>query len=311
MTFAPIQIVHLFAYAGPNIFGPQPGVLLRVACNKDYSRRIADALKDGAQFIGLILAYLKVTTAPQDGGFVISASFTTPNPAIGTDLAAYVVEGIAARERGDTEWDKDTPLFELQKRRRREAAPVSALQLVAEARQRGLPVLHLSDGRVQFGYGAHGWSFDPAALAAAPATPPWERLGDIPLYIVTGEHGRAAMVERAAARLQAAGQPVWARDDADYAATAALLADPTVSCAVIGLRSADILRRGIAFDRCSQAIITDLNGVRPPEANDDDEWVRAVGVPMLVAAEPVRLNSAEPALATLVAYAPNGILPLE
>lgn len=311
MSLAPIDILHLFAYAGPNIFGPQPGVLLRVQCDSDRSEQIRQALKDGAQFIGMIIAYLNVTATPMGEALRIDANFTTPTPDIGKALAEYVVAGIHARASNDEEWDRDTPLFALQQRRRQEALPLPALQLSTEARKRGLPVLQLPDGRVQFGYGACSWAFDPATHREdTPLHPPWEQLGDIPLYVVCGETTRAAMVQRVAAQLQASGQPLRVLDDADYAATLELLADPSTTGAVLGLRSAGILQRGLAFDRCTQAIISDLAGSRPAEALDDDEWARALGVPMLVASSPALLNTSDPHLARLADYAPHGMLPL-
>lgn len=307
---SPIEIFHLFAYDGPNIFGPRPGVLLRVRCDKDRSKRIKVALKDGAQFIGMIMAYLDVTAEADGDGFVISAHFTTPTPAIGQALAEYIVAGIRAQALGDEEWDKDTPLFELQKRRRQEALPTPALRLVAEAQRRNVPLLTRPDGKIQLGYGALSWAADPAAVTDATAAAlPWERLGANPIYAVTGEQHRSVAVQRITAQLQTAGHPVSAIDDADYTATAALLADLATTIAVIGLQTQGILRRGLAFDRCTQSIITDLQGACPVEAADVTEWARAAGTPMLVAAGPAILNMADPALALLKAYAPYGIVP--
>lgn len=315
----PIDILHLFAYEGPNIFGPQPGVLLRVRCAGDYSLLLKERLKDSAQLAGVTLAYLDITTTQQGDGFVIGASFTTHPPAIGAALAALVVEGMQATMQGDEAWDGDTPLFQLQKRRRQEAPPVAVLRLIAEARTRDIPVLFLADGTIQFGYGCRGWRFDPAAYAASsadeadappPPPPPWDDLGSIPIYAVSGEHNRSAVVQEVAAQLHAQGYPISTLDDADYDATRALLSNPTTRQAVIGLRTADILRRGVAFSRCRQSIITDIQGVQPAEAADTVEWVRALGVPMLVSTAPTILNTEDPRIASLAAYAPYGVLPL-
>lgn len=311
MSRSPIEIIQLLTYTGPNIFGPQPGVLLRVRCESDLSKRIKAALKDGAQFIGMVLAYLEVVTVANADGFVVQIHFITPTPALGADLAAYVVDGVRAEELGDVEWDRDTPLFALQQRRRHEAIGVPALQLIAEARARNVPVLILPDGRLQLGYGQRGWVCDPTLLTtSAPVVPPWPSLGTVPIYAVTGERDRSALVQRVASLLQSAGRSVCVLDDASYAATLALLADPATERIVVGLRSADILRHGLAFSRCTVSIITDMDGKRPPEASDDTEWARALGVPMLVAAGPVVLNTADPAITELASYAPHAALPL-
>lgn len=329
-----IELRQLFAYHGPNICGPQPGVLLRVRCNTDRTRRLRDALKDGAQFVGMVLAHLHIESHPIGDALDISASFTTPTPDLGHDLAAYVVAGIRAEAEAvatdaepddddEPEWERDAPLYELQKRRRQQALPLPALQLLAEARARHLPALQLPDGTIQLGYGARGWRFDPATLPRRPAladddeesqaipAPPWEQISGIPLYIVTGEQQRRALVEDTAARLEGRGLPIHTLHDADYAATLSLLSDPAVHCAVVGLATADILRRGLAFEYCTQSIITDLRGERPTEATTTAEWARALGVPMLISSGPALLNISEPALHELAAYAPHGIVPLD
>jgi hypothetical protein len=331
---SPIEIIDLRAYEGPNIAGPQTGVLLRVRCTANYSKRLSGALKDGAQFIGMVLAYLDVTTTHTDEHMLITAQFTTPTPALGAALASYVVDSICTEatrahsepdddEADSTPWDADRPLVELQQRRRQEALGMPALQLLAEARARSVPVLVLPDDRLQFGYGCKSWQVHTSLLRLArddddddeqaaplPPSPPWERLGAIPIYAVTGERHRRAITEQVAALLHARGIPVHVLHDADYAATRAMLADPDVRCAVLGLDTADVLQRGIAFAHCTQAIVTDAEGTPPPSAQDMTEWVQALGVPMLLSTQPAILNSADPAVATLAHYAPAGAHPL-
>src|SRR5689334_14418537 len=129
----PIDIIQLIAFDGPNLYGPRPGVLLRVRSDKDRGARIKNALKDGAQRVGMVLAYLDMASEPADGGYLISANFSTPTPAIGVELARYVVAGLNAKAAGDEEWDAEGPLWDLQKRRRAEALPLAALQITAEA----------------------------------------------------------------------------------------------------------------------------------------------------------------------------------
>src|SRR5690349_10434413 len=125
----PTELIRVLGLDGPNLYGPQPGVFLRVRSDKDRTRRLKEALKDGAQSIGMVIGYLELDTVAQDGGFVISANFTTPTPAIGVVLAHYVVEGLNHQEAGDEDWDAESPLWELQKRRRAEALPLAALQI--------------------------------------------------------------------------------------------------------------------------------------------------------------------------------------
>jgi hypothetical protein len=182
-----------------------------------------------------------------------------------------------------------------------------------------MPVLALPDERLQLGYGCKSWQVHAGLLqpthdddehTAPLPSPPWERLGTIPIYAVTGERHRRAMTEQVAALLHRHGVRVHMVHNADYAATRALLTDPDVGCAVLGLDTTDVLRRGTAFVHCTQAIVTDAEGPPPPAAHDATEWVQALGVPMLLSMHPAILNSADPAVATLARYAPVGTHPL-
>lgn len=302
-----ISIERLLVHRGPNIYGPQPGVALRVHCDHDCGPALKNALKDGAQFIGLILAYLEVQSQCGAQGWQVEARFTTPGPDLGADLARYVVEGIRATTSADESWDRDTPLFEMQKRRRREAFPLATLQLVAEARRRGVPVLFRDDGQLQFGYGKRGQATDPQAAQAPPA---WERLGDIELYVVTGESLRNQTAAQVLAILAEQQKAVELLLDADWHASRQLLARTDLECAVLSMQSDELLRYGLPFERCTTAIVSDCVGPQPAAAQDEEEWLRALGLPMLVSQRPALLNLADPRIAALADFAPHGSLPL-
>lgn len=302
-----LTITYLNAYAGPNIFGPQPGVRLRLLADADHTQRLRAALKDGAQFIGLLLANLQVAAQPAADGTQIEARFGTDAPDFGAALCRYVVAGINAELAHDDEWDRDTPLFDLQSQRRKAALPPSLLQLTDEARRRGVPVLRRADGLVQFGHGPTGVRLNPQELRRAPAPDlPWEQLRRVQLTAVTGGAERVALVERIAAQTPGA----QALTDATYAASVALLADTTADVVVLGLNTADLLEHGAPFDRCAAALIGRLERERPAGAADDDEWVRAVGLPMLLTDAPARIDLHDPRLHALVPYAPFGVVAL-
>jgi hypothetical protein len=329
----PTTIIQLLGFDGPNLHGPQPGVFLKLRADKDRSRRVKDALKDGAQSAGMVMGYLEIDSLAEDGGYIISASFTTPTPVIGIELARYVVERLNANEAGDEEWDSEGPLWELQKRRRAEALPLPALQLIAEASSRGIPSLVRADGLVQLGYGARSWAFDPAAgkrgqgdpdgrLAAtdigvgppsmgatAAIEPPWERLGPIPIVAAAGA-GRDIAARLIAATLQAQGQAVGLAEAADFEATRMLLADPGAAIAIVGLTAEGIAQRGVAFEGCAYSAVIDLPADLPAGVADPAELARVLGVPMLLTdpAGWVALNADVPEIAALAEYAPCPII---
>ncbi len=322
----PTEIRRLLGYDGPNLHGPQPGVFLQVYSNKDRGRRIKSALKDGGQSAGLVLGYFDIRSAQAGDGYLISAGFSTPTPALGVELARYVVEGLNAREAGDEAWDDEGPLWELQKRRQAEALPIAVLQVVAEAGTRGVPATVRSDGLVQLGYGVRSWVFDPAqaggraaeselgpppfARSALALDVPWERLGPIPIMALTGGAARETASRLVAATLFAQQPATRLAEAADFAATQALLADQGAALAVAGLTPDGIARRGLAFERCAYSAVTDLPDTLPAEVQDQGELARVLGVPMLVT-DPqgwVALNADVPEIVALAEYAPCEII---
>jgi hypothetical protein len=333
----PTTIIQLLGFDGPNLHGPQPGVFLKLRADKNRAQRVKDALKDAAQGAGMVLGYLNVESVADGDGYIITAGFTTPTPAIGVELARYVVEGLNAKEAGDEDWDAEGPLWDLQKRRRAEALPLPALQLIAEASARAIPALIRADGQVQLGYGARGWAFDPAALkqpgglapgeigvvpptsigvSAAPVLTqttievPWEQLGPIPIVAVAGAAARAIAARLIAATLQAQGQAIGLAEAADFAATRALLAAPTTAIAVVGLEPTGIAQRGVGFERCAFSAVVDLPDALPGEVASRAELARVLGVPMLLTdpAGRVALNADVDEIAALAEYAPCPII---
>jgi hypothetical protein len=340
----PTEIIQLLGFDGPNLHGPQPGVFLKLRADANRAQRVKDALKDGAQGAGMVMGYLEVESAADGGGYIITASFTTPTPSIGVELGRYIVAGLNAQEAGDEDWDVEGPLWDLQKRRRAEALPLPALQLIAEAAARSIPALIRADGRVQLGYGVRGWAFDPTALkppggglapgeigvvppasigvssASGSGTPrqaggpvtievPWEQLGPIPIVAVAGGGARDTAARLIAATLQAQGQAIGLAEAADYAATRDLLAAPA-AIAVVGLEAAGIAQRGVAFERCAFSAVTDLPDALPAEVSSRAELARVLGVPMLLT-DPegrVALNADVPEIAALAEYAPCPVI---
>jgi hypothetical protein len=299
-----LDLIQVNIFEGPNIYGPHSGVAVQVRSDFDYSARFKAALKDAAQAAGLMLAYLTIAVEPTVEGLVLRSHFVTEAPQLGADLVRYVVRGVNA-ELTHEEWDADTPLLELQERQRVEALPVATVQLMAEARARDIPVSRLANGDVLFGYGVHSWQLD---RQRSQATPPWAQIARIPIYAVTGDCDRRPAIQQLLVEMEQAGIVAVTCDGADRAVTQALLANRRVSALIVGLDTTDILQGGIAFDCCDLAVIVGRGTHRPPAAVDDSEWLRALGVPMLVARQPARLKLADHDLHPLVAYAPDGVI---
>jgi hypothetical protein len=327
----PIHLVRVLGFDGPNIYGPQPGVLLQVRSDQDRSALLRALLKDGAQRVGMVLGYLDMSVVPHDDAHLITASFVTPTPAIGVELARHAVAAIAAHERGDETYDFDEQLWDLQKRRRAEALPIAALQIVAEAARRGLPAFVRADGRLQLGYGARGWAVDMAAMrgdtmrmpdamrSGAPlfdahaVAVPWEQIGTIPILALSGGELADEAAHALAAALHGDGETVGLALAAGFDAARALLADAALTCAVLSLDAGDLLRRGLPFEQCAMSAVVAMPEPLPPDAASRVELARALGLPMLASAPDgvALLNMAVPELAALAEYAPCRVLPLD
>jgi cyanophycin synthetase len=181
---------------------------------------------------------------------------------------------------------------------------------------------------LQLGYGARSWAFDPTepktsagtlepddigrspppfARATGAADVPWERIGPIPIVAVAGGAGRDAAARLITRALAAQGQAAQLATAADFDMTQALLADQTAMIAVVGLESASLATRGLAFERCAYSAVVGLPDEMPPGIAGHTELARVLGVPMLIT-DPqgaVVLDADTPEIATLGEYAPS------
>ncbi|WP_129633156.1 DUF4938 domain-containing protein [Candidatus Oscillochloris fontis] len=292
-----IEILRLHAYEGPNIYGPHAGVLLRIRHPNDKTQYLRQQIRDAAQTVGLVIAYLETEAHPHETGVLLQARFNTNQPAIGAALCRIIVDAMR------NEAVDDDALLDLASHCRETALPTSAVQLIAEARRRGLPTLLRPDGRLQLGYAARSWVWETHTDAIP--DPPWEHIGSIPITLVTGHDLRTALVKRSAADM-----PVYTADDLDCDALRNLLCDPSIEALVAGLNTDSLVRYGLPLDRCEQAVIGDMGGSRPPSADSDAEWLRAIGLPMLLSPNPALFNLSDPRLHALIPYALNGVIGL-
>jgi UDP-N-acetylmuramyl tripeptide synthase len=187
--------------------------------------------------------------------------------------------------------------------------------LVEAAESRGVRHI-LDEDTLTLGAGAGGLSWPLCALPKAEQVP-WSSLHEIPVVVVTGSNGKTTTVRLIAACARAHG---WADgfsctdgvfigralvDAGDYsgpAGTRRVLRDPRVEAAVLETARGGILRRGLAVDHATAAVVTnvssdhfgeygihDLDGLADAKLtvaqlvardgllvlNADDEWLRA------------------------------------
>lgn len=321
-----IEIVRIATFDGPNGFDPRSGVLAHLRAGRDRSAALRAVLKDAAQRIGLVIGNPRIESKRFVDTVWHEVFFVTPMPAIGAEMVRYAVALLNAQDAGDEAWDADGRLWDLQKQRRAVAPPLQALQLMAEASSRGVPTFVRHDGLLQVGYGARGHTVDlapfrerkpvlrgsdigagspPFAQSSVGSLLSWERLGAVPIVIVSG---RASAKTTAAfvSRLRQQRSGVATVLTASFDTARDCLTDPSAEVIVLDLDPADLLWRGLPVEQCMVSALLDLPEELVAEAGSRDDLARALGVALLVTAPGGRavLNAEDSAILALAEYAP-------
>lgn len=318
----PINVRDLRGLEGPNIYYGQPAVKLQLWSDRDIRSEIANAVKTWAQVTGTVIGYLQQVAQPENDGFLITTTFTTPFPNVGERLAEGVAADLEAAERNDPDYSHDDLLFEVMRQRKREEPSMPLLQMYAEARARDLPFLTNEDGKITVGSGTRGFTFDPAGLSLGLGVDvPWDQVGRIPVIAITGTNGKTTTVRLCTHILDAAGYRVgWTDTDgimidgelieegdwAGFGGARRVLTDPRVEVAVLETSRGGILRRGLGFDLCDVSVITNVSTDHLGElgVNTLDELAHVKGVIALATKQDGRavLNADDPYVAGLAPY---------
>jgi hypothetical protein len=321
-----VEIVRITTFDGPHCFDPRPGVLARLRADHDCSAALRAVLKDAAQRVGLVIGNPHIESRSTGDTIWHDLFFVTPMPAIGAEMVRHIVALLGAQHAGDDTMDADSLLWDLQKKRRAAALPLQVLQLMAEASARGVPAFVRRDGFVQVGYGARGNAIDPAlfrergtalreadvGIGASPfARPalssllPWDRLGAVPVVVVSGG-ATSATTAAFVSRLRQRRSSVAAALTASFDTARDCLTDPAAGAIVLDLDPVDLLWRGLPVEQCMVSALLDLPEELESEAGGRDDLARALGVALLVTSPGGRavLNADHPAILALAGYAP-------
>lgn len=193
------------------------------------------------------------------------------------------------------------------------------IALQAEAARRGIPFLW-DDERVILGMGIRSRVALRSDLPEVDEVP-WERLGRIPVVMITGTNGKTTSTRLVARMGREAGKVVGATssdrvtigeaviEEGDWTGPAAarvVLGDATVELAVLETARGGILRRGLAVDACDVALITNVSDDHVGGYGIDDlaamTEVKAVVARAVPKAGVVVLSAHDP---KLVALAPS------
>ncbi|HEY1042415.1 MAG TPA: Mur ligase family protein [Telluria sp.] len=188
----------------------------------------------------------------------------------------------------------------------RNRRPARIAAAIAEARTRGIPVIGMDDGVVQFGWGrqqVRAGGDDVATL------PPGD--GRIPVIAVTGTNGKTtttlliAHAVRMAGRTTGVtttegvfidGQRIVQGDCTGYWSAMDVLTSRSVDFAVLETARGGILKRGLAFDRCDVSVVLNVSadhlGLEGVDTIEDLAEVK--GVVARSAARATVLNARDP-----------------
>lgn len=197
------------------------------------------------------------------------------------------------------------------------------LALEAEAARRGIPFL-CDDETTSLGHGARSLSFETQAVPASESID-WERLGSVPIALVTGTNGKTTSSRLLAHVAREAGfvvgttstdgvvvgtELVERGDWTGPIAARRVLREPRVELAVLETARGGILRRGLAVDTCEVTLITNIAADHLGDygIDDLDAMAQAKGVTAYAATGTVVLNARVPQLVRLAAEVRSSVV---
>ncbi len=242
-----------------------------------------------------------------------------------TEINEWAWEQTAA-EAGETRFDRaqdlgDAPAAVFAARAAAESRPVLAA-LRAQAAARGRPVfVDDEDVSIGAGSGSRCW---PLSALPAPDSVPWPALHDIPTALITGSNGKTTTVRLLAAMAQAggfatgycctdgvfvAGQAVHRGDYSGPAGARTVLRHANVQLALLETARGGLLRRGLAVQRASVAVVTNVQpdhlGEYGVESADDLAEVKLTVARAVQGAGTLVLNADDAVLMAAAARLPH------
>ncbi len=304
---------------GPNLLGSGPLVVAELVL--EPNERAGDAV---AAWLGelnrlrgaLGLGAVTASRVRASRGFV-AVAFEAPLDELMAGAEAAEWAGLSAAE-----LSAGRPALPLEPKRAELAAMLSRdrsprlRELATEAARRGVPFLW-DDAEVSLGHGRRSVTFPLRELPAADAVA-WERLGAVPIALVTGTNGKTTSTRLLARMVSEAGRAAGfccsdgisigtrTLKDGDWTGPAAarlVLRDAEVEVAVLETARGGILRRGLATEACDAALITNISDDHLGTYGIDDldamAEVKAVVAKAVRPGGTVVLNARDPRLMAL------------
>jgi UDP-N-acetylmuramyl tripeptide synthase len=270
-----MQRVDARRLTGPSHLAWVPLVLVEVSLaeSETADRAAATYAQELARMraaLGL-RAEVEMVVRPHAGGAV----FGYPGPIDAlltlTEVSEWAVDSAAAVLSGMSAWPLEPRRSELAAQLKQDLKP-ALIALSEEARRRGVAVLW-DDRETSVGLGCRSVVYANADIPPVTEVP-WERVGTIPVAMVTGTNGKTTSARLLARVVREAGLIVGQSstdgvvvgtetlEEGDWTGPAAarrVLRHPEVQLAVLETARGGILRRGLAVDSCDAALITNVS----------------------------------------------------
>ncbi|MCK6550148.1 Mur ligase [Myxococcota bacterium] len=319
-----MRLVDSRRLLGPNLVTATPAVIAEVELEEHETPEQALALwaSELARMRTAVgLTETQVWTRRHQGGaaLVFTAPFDLLLPA--TDVNEWAIASA-------TELLASRPALPVEPRAAELRAALDAardprmMALRDAARAHRVPFL-VDDKSLTLGMGWRGHTWPRDALPAV-ADVPWDKLGEIPVALVTGTNGKTTSTRLVARMGRHAGlvtgststdgvsidgQLVERGDYTGPAGALAVLRRADVELAVLETARGGILRRGLAVERCSASLITNVSADHLGDYGVDDlDTMRLVKGVIGTIARTVVLNAEDPGLAALAPRFPGRIV---
>ena len=314
-----MQLVDARRLTGPNLLSRSPQVLVELAF--DVADDLQAALATYSTELGRMRKALDLPDCPalnvraHRGGAVIGYDAAIDVMLACAEMSEWAALSACELAAGRIALPLEPKRLEIAQQLERDRSP-RLLALDAEAARRGIP-LFWDDEEVSVGAGSRSACWPRGALPIA-ADVHWDRLGTVPISLVTGTNGKTTCTRLLARIAREAGMHVGSTssdeiavggaviDTGDWtgpAAARAVLRRKDIDFAVLETARGGILRRGLAIAECDAALITNVSDDHLGGYGIDD--LEAMMRVKAVAAEAVRpsgtvvLNAHDPKLVAL------------
>ena len=257
---------------GPNLLLDRPGAVIEVALAPEEAQTAVAAWARQARAILDAIGWSREEIAARTWPGGASLAITAPIDALyaATDVNDWAWDAVEALLEGGEVPDLARGARQLRLEIEREANP-ALLALQEAAAERG--VSFLFDDRVAsvgLGKGSRSW---PVRALPPPDEIDWNKIHDVPVLLVTGTNGKTTTVRLLAAMVEASEQMpgVTSTDQVDVGGEViergdfsgpggarTLLRDRRVEVAILETARGGLLRRGLAVNRASAALVTNI-----------------------------------------------------